>query len=315
VDLVTVLISRTKPSQSLLRFAADVGGPTNGAVTVRGSGTHWHLGGSLDGLVQEIQPPAGIVHFEPAEMIVRCGAGTTFAELDTVLSTANQCCPLDPASPNSTVGGLLAAGLSGHRRLRFGATRDLLLEAQFVSADGELLRAGAPVVKNVSGYDLCRLLVGSFGTLGLIGEVVLRCRPRPKHAQWYYFDHADPSAIRRVLFQPSSLLWDGQGIWALNEGHLADVRSEEAAVHAHGGVAVVNGPMLPIAGRLSVNPALLTEHRSTWDALGDWVAEIGVGTVHTGWVLPRRKAPHALEADIKRNLDPYRRLSPGRLEL
>ena len=87
--------------------------------------------------------------------------------------------------PGGTVGGALAVGRCGIRRLGDGPVRDTLLQARYVSAAGEVVKAGGPTVKNVSGFDLCRLLVGSQGTLGFLGEVILRTRPRPAASQWF----------------------------------------------------------------------------------------------------------------------------------
>ena len=112
------------------------------------------------------------------------GAGTTCAELDAVLAERGQECPLDPRDATATVGGVIACGLSGVRRLRHGPLRDQVLEVRFVTADGRLVKAGGPTVKNVTGYDLPRLLVGSFGTLGLLSQVTLRCRPIAKARAW-----------------------------------------------------------------------------------------------------------------------------------
>ncbi len=308
-------LARRTPSAALQAFVEMVGDAASGSVAVEGTRNHWHLGGQLESHTRIVRAPAGIQQFDPAEMIIRCGAGTSVDELRSALQSSNQICPLDPALGSSTVGGLLAAGVSGHRRLRFGAIRDLLLEAQFVSPAGTLLRAGAPVVKNVSGYDLCRLLVGSFGTLGLIGEVVLRCRPRPQHSQWLHFLDADPEAIRSRLFQPSSVLWNGSETWVLLEGHPADVNAESIAIRSFGGTEVAGGPALPAAGRLSVDPTLLLSHANKWTQQGTWVAELGVGTVHTSWQVQRRTSPAPLEQNIKQRLDPTRRFSPGRLEL
>jgi FAD/FMN-containing dehydrogenase len=315
---VTITFHRTEPSLALRRFVDEVGPSSTDAVTTKGAGHHWHLGGTLESGTRIVEAPSGIVQFEPDEMLIRVGAGTTVLELNDALQAKRQCVPLDPPNALSTVGGLLSAGISGHRRLRFGAIRDLLLEAQFVSAQGELLRAGAPVVKNVSGYDLCRLLVGSFGTIGLIGEVVLRCRPQPAASQWYQFDAVDPAqlhTIRTLTFNPSSVLWNGTTAWMLNEGHPDDLRAELSGIVNAGGFLVGDGPRLPAIGRLSVDPSTIAASRSAWDAMGSWVAEVGVGTVHTDWLPPRRTTPHQLEVTIKANLDPTRRFSPGRLEL
>ena len=84
------------------------------------------------------------------------------------------------ARTDATVGGVLAVGLSGHRRLRYGPLRDRVLEVRFVTADGRLVKGGGPTVKNVSGFDIPRLLVGSFGTIGVLVQVILRCQPAPE---------------------------------------------------------------------------------------------------------------------------------------
>ena len=93
-----------------------------------------------------------------------------------------------------------------------------------MSARGELIRAGAPLVKNVTGFDLCRLLVGSLGTLALLAEVVLRCRPRPEVEPWWVGEGADPFALADALYRPLSVLWDGTRTWVGLAGYAADVR-------------------------------------------------------------------------------------------
>src|SRR4029077_12080729 len=128
----------------------------------------------------------------------------------------------------ATVGGVLAVGRSGIRRLGYGPVRDTLLEARYVSAEGRRVKAGGPVVKNVSGFDLCRLLVGSLGTLGLLAQVVLRCRPLPAVSRWLA-GGADPFDLLGRLYRPSSILWDGTTTWVLLEGHAA-VLTDQARV-------------------------------------------------------------------------------------
>jgi len=200
---------------------------------------------------------------------------------------------------------VLAVGHSGLRRLGWGPLRDVLLEARYVSAEGRLIKAGGPTVKNVSGFDLCRLLVGSLGTLGLMAQVVLRCRPLPVVSRWLAGE-TDPFALLRQLYRPSSILWDGTTTWVLLEGHAADV-SDQARV---AGLPDVEGPpALPRRGRLSLRPS---ELRSL---TGTFVAEIGVGTVHTAEPAPPRPLePEVAELNrrVKAAFDPPGRLSPGR---
>ena len=232
----------------------------------------------------------GIVAYEPAEMTVRVRAGTPVAELDAALAEHGQMVPLDPPDPSAaTVGAVLEAGESGLRRLRYGPVRDTLLEVRFAMADGRVVKAGGPVVKNVSGYDLCRLLVGSRGTLGRITEAVLRVQPRPALARWL-MGAGDPFAARRRLFRPSSILWDGDMTWVLLEGHPADVAAEAAAL-GPGFVDAPGPPALP-PHRWSLRPSAL----SGLD--GVFVAEVGVGTVHRDTPQPPRPV-HPLHERVR----------------
>ena len=160
----------------LTAFAADVGAAD--PVTITGSGTR---GGPV-GEARVVRAPAGLDWIEPAEMTMSCGAGTPVAEVAAALASHGQRVAIPPTG---TVGGALAVGRSGIRRLGDGPIRDAVLQVRYVSATGEVVKAGGPTVKNVSGFDLCRLLVGSHGTLGFIGDVILRTRPLARWSQWF----------------------------------------------------------------------------------------------------------------------------------
>ncbi len=204
----------------LSEFAEEIGDV--GPVTIAGLATR---GGPVDE-VRTVMAPGGIDWIQPDEMTVQCGAGTPVEELDAALAAHGQSVAIPPTG---TVGGALAVGHSGLRRLGYGPMRDALLQARYVNAGGELVQAGGPTVKNVSGFDLCRLLVGSYGTLGFIGEVILRTRPRASFEQW--FASTDPPAtVLGRLYRPTSVLWDGTTVWALLEGDPADiaVQADEA---------------------------------------------------------------------------------------
>jgi glycolate oxidase FAD binding subunit len=294
-------------------FATEVG-PSDPVVVVGGR-TQWAVGGDPDASAREVRAPAGVVQHEPAEMIVRVRAGTSVAELDAALAEGGQTIALDPPdAERATVGGVLAVGHSGPRRLGWGPVRDSLLEARYVSAGGQLIRAGGPVVKNVSGFDLCRLLVGSLGTLGLLAEVVLRVRPRPPAAVWLRGAPDDPDRLRRALLRPSSILWDGATTWVLLEGHAADVDAEIKALGRE--FAPVGAPPpLPNGGRWSVAPSALQEAVMGLEP-GSFVAEFGVGIVHASTpalARPAHPATATLHRRIKANFDPSGRLNPGRI--
>ena len=288
----------------LTAFAEEVGG--DGPVVAVGGRTQWEVGGSVRPDAREVRAPAGIVSHQPEEMIVRVGAGTPVAELDRALAERGQAVAL-PDWDGATVGGVLSVGRSGLRRLGWGPVRDTLLEARYVSAEGRLVKAGAPVVKNVTGFDLCRLLVGSLGTIGLIAEVVLRVRPRPAVAAWFVGE-GDPFGLRRRLHRPSSLLWDGTTTWVLLEGHPADVTAEAARL----GPAFVETdgpPPVPSAGRESLRPSALPA------LSGTFLAEVGVGVVHRPHpVEPAPPDPSTAELHrrVKALFDPSGRLNPGR---
>ena len=289
----------------VLAFAAEVG--ADGAVVAVGGRTQWSVGGAPTPGTREVRAPSGIATYEPAEMVVRCGAATTVADLDDALAEHGQTVAL-PAWPAATVGGVLAVGHSGLRRLRLGPVRDTLLEATYVSAEGRVVKAGGPVVKNVSGFDLCRLLVGSLGTIGLLAQVVLRVVPVPAASRWLRADGADPFAVLRRLHRPSSVLWDGTTTWVLLQGHPADV-AEQAALLPGGWEEVDGPPARPTGGRRSLRPSELRSLR------GEFLAEVGVGVVHTTEPAPARTLDPAvadLNRRIKATFDPTGRLNPGR---
>jgi glycolate oxidase FAD binding subunit len=284
--------------ESVAAFAVEVG--TAGPVTITGLGTR---GGPVADC-RAVRAPAGVDWIQAAEMTVRCGAGTPVAELDRALAEYGQCVAI-PVS--GTVGGALAVGESDVRRLAWGPVRDTVLQVKYVSARGDVVKAGGPTVKNVSGFDLCRLLVGSRGTLGFLAEVILRTRPRPVHERWF-ISRRDPWALLGELYRPTSVLWDGSTTWVLLDGHLDDVADQAADA---GLVAVDGAPELP-PHRWSVPPAELAGLRD--DSTGPFVAEIGVGIVHYSRPAPK-VVPDAetieLHRRIRMEFDPTGRLNPG----
>ena len=251
--------------------------------------------------VRCVHAPSRIDWLRADEMTVCCGAGTSVAELDDALVGHGQCVAIPP---HGTVGGALAVGRSGIRRLGYGPVRDTLLQARYVSALGDVVKAGGPTVKNVTGFDLCRLLVGSWGTLGFIGDVILRTRPRARFEQWFSTG-ADPWRTLAGLYRPTSVLWDGTTTWVLLEG---DERDVDAAARNLALEPVGGPPGLPTGGRWSVPPSRLR------DLTGPFVAEIGVGVVHHADPAPPPVVSgqvRELHRRLKHNFDPAGRLNPG----
>lgn len=122
-----------------------------------------------------------LIEYHPEDLTVTVGAGMTLQRLQEILAEHNQWLPLDPPTlQGQTLGGILATNVSGPRRLLYGTARDLLIGCEFVLADGRIGRSGGRVVKNVTGYDLHKLMIGSFGTLGLLTEVTFKVLPRPQ---------------------------------------------------------------------------------------------------------------------------------------
>ena len=146
---------------------------------LRGGGTKDFWGQSLSGEVLDTRAYAGIVSYEPSELVVTARCGTPLAELEAALAEKGQCLAFEPPhfGEGATVGGMVAAGLSGPARATAGAVRDYVLGARFINGLGEHLTFGGQVMKNVAGYDVSRLMAGSWGTLGLITEVSLKVLP------------------------------------------------------------------------------------------------------------------------------------------
>jgi glycolate oxidase FAD binding subunit len=310
-----------------------------------GGRTHWEVGGAPSPEALEVGAPRGIVAYEPADLTVTVAAGTPVRDLATVLGEAGQECPLDPRSAEATVGGVLAVGLSGHRRLRYGPVRDRVLEVRFVTADGRIVKGGGATVKNVSGFDIPRLLVGSFGTIGVLVQVILRCQPIPEVAEWSWTDE-DPFALRARLYRPSCIAWDGRRSHLLVEGVAADVVKERHAARTDPVPGAPPWPEGPHRGRISIRPAALRDLAPELTGTGArWLAEVGVGTIHVatesdaelaavravaeahgGWMLREAGAPsidgfgavfpnRPLTERIRAAFDPTSKLGRGRLPI
>jgi glycolate oxidase FAD binding subunit len=158
---------------------------TGGALRLRGGGTKDFYGQALQGDVLDTRALSGIVAYEPSELVITARCGTKLAEAEAALRERGQMFPFEPPhfdrgdTAAATVGGMIAAGLSGPRRLAAGAVRDFVLGVKVMDGRGNVLEFGGQVMKNVAGYDVSRLISGSLGTLGIILEASLKVLPVP----------------------------------------------------------------------------------------------------------------------------------------
>ena len=158
-----------------VRAAAADGTP----LAVRGGGSKAFYGEPVAGQPLDTRALAGITSYEPSELVVTVRAGTALAELEAALAERGQCLPFEPPhfGGGATVGGMVAAGLSGPARASVGSVRDYILGLTLLNGRAELLTFGGQVMKNVAGYDIARLMAGALGTLGLVVEVSLKVLP------------------------------------------------------------------------------------------------------------------------------------------
>jgi glycolate oxidase FAD binding subunit len=185
-----------------IRAAAERGTP----LRIRGGGSKDFYGENAAGELLDTQPLAGIASYEPTELVVTAYAGTPLAQLEATLAERGQCLPFEPPhfAGGATVGGMVAAGLSGPPRASAGAVRDFVLGITLVNGRGEVLTFGGQVMKNVAGYDVSRLVTGSLGTLGLIVDVSLKVLPVAPGEATLRFELDQQQALERMAD------WGGQ---------------------------------------------------------------------------------------------------------
>jgi glycolate oxidase FAD binding subunit len=167
---------------------------------LRGVGSKDFYGNALQGEILDTRAHRGIVAYEPTELVITAKCGTPLAEIEAVLAEKGQCLPCEPPrlAADSTIGGVVAAGLSGPRRASAGSLRDYVLGVLLLDGKARELNFGGRVMKNVAGYDVSRLIAGSLGTLGLILEVSLKVQPRPVAAATLRFAMSQADALDRL---------------------------------------------------------------------------------------------------------------------
>jgi glycolate oxidase FAD binding subunit len=203
---------------------------------LRGAGTKDFYGEELNtATLLDLRPFHGIVDYEPSELVITARCGTPLSEIEAALAERGQFLAFEPPSfgGDPTIGGVIAAGLSGPRRMYAGAARDFVLGATLLDARGDILRFGGQVMKNVAGFDASRLLCGSLGILGVITEVSLKVLPRPRAEETLRFEMSALEALtafNRWSGQPLPLSgaswWDGLA-WIRLSGAASAVRAAQ----------------------------------------------------------------------------------------
>ncbi len=207
------------------------------ALDIRGGNSKVFYGETPYGEPLDTQILSGITSYDPTELVITAQCGTPLAELEATLAENGQCLPFEPPRFGAgTVGGMVAAGLSGPARASVGALRDYVLGASLLNGRAEVLSFGGQVIKNVAGYDVSRLLAGSLGTLGLILEVSLKVMPMAPATATLRFEFEQVAALEQLHAwggQPlplnASAWWDGSLLVRLR-GAMAAVRAAMASM-------------------------------------------------------------------------------------
>ena len=260
-----------------IKVAASLGAP----LRIRGGGTKDFYGQSLQGEILDTTGLSGITSYEPSELVVTVKAGTPLAELEALLAEKNQCLPFEPphfekiwgtvadpieilpafAKTQTTVGGMVAAGLSGPSRASSGSVKDFVLGVSMVNGKGEELRFGGTVMKNVAGYDVSRLMAGSMGTLGLITEVSLKVLPMAPAEATLKFECSQTEAINMLN------TWGGQSLPLNASCWIREAGEGSLYVRLRGAVAAVDAAIKKMGGKLQNATSGNATVAADWQAL------------------------------------------------
>ncbi len=248
--------------------AADSGQP----LRLRGGGTKDFLGQSLQGEVLDTRAYCGILSYEPSELVITVRGGTPLAEVEAALAEKGQSFAFEPPhfGEGATIGGMVAAGLSGPARASVGTVRDFVLGARVINGKGEHLTFGGQVMKNVAGYDVSRLLAGSWGQLGLMTEVSLKVLPvAPGEATLVCAGVSQAQALKLIN------QWGGQPLPLNASAWVYDTTASPAQdfffVRLRGAVAAVDAAVTKMSADVQALGAQVTRMGAD-DVAADWIA-------------------------------------------
>ena len=216
---------------------------SNTPLIIQGGGSKDFYGNAHEGEVLSTRKLTGVVDYQPKELVLTARAGTPLTEIEALLAEHKQMLAYEPPhfGGQATLGGSIAAGLSGPRRPYAGAARDFVLGVRTIDGTGQPLRFGGQVIKNVAGYDVSRLMVGALGTLGLLTEVSLKVLPKPAAETTLQFELDEAAAILKMN------QWAGQPLpLSATSWHagLLTVRLSGAASAVHAAQAKLGGEPL-----------------------------------------------------------------------
>ncbi|MBD0291017.1 MAG: FAD-binding oxidoreductase, partial [Thermoleophilia bacterium] len=205
---------------------------------------------------------AAIVEHNAGDLTAVLEAGVRLEDAQDAFAEAGQMLALDPPGAEATVGGVVATGDAGPLRHRYGGPRDLLLGATVALADGTVARSGGKVIKNVAGYDLAKLFAGSFGTLGAIGQVVVRLHPRPPERATVTGETDDPEELGRAAVALAAAPLELEALdvrWSRGRG---------ALVAQAGGVALAPRiqRLRDLLGQAGLAPSVVRDDGDVWSA-------------------------------------------------
>ncbi|WP_283149186.1 glycolate oxidase subunit GlcE [Silvimonas soli] len=272
-------MAQPDPVLALARIRDQVRAATSTQTPLRlhGGNTKAWYGNPVQGEPLDLREYAGIVAYDPAELVITARCGTPLRDIESALAASGQMLPFEPPhfGPEATLGGCVAAGLAGPRRMYSGAIRDFVLGATSLNGRGDVMHFGGQVIKNVAGYDVSRLFAGSQGTLGVLLEISIRLLPAPQHGQTLRFVMDEAQAIETMNYWAGKPLPLTASSWHQGELLLRLAGSQAGVMAA---TSELGGDLLAPevadarwhALKEQTDPFFALQHQADWQECGLW---------------------------------------------